>query len=125
MRKGQREQFELELEIRDEELLSRLERALPRAAMSGETLFVNSSNVPGGHLLRWSSSDAEGIFQLALTCVELRDRLGLPRAPSLADEFLKSCTEAGDVANDHRRGPRRLAAALLEIAREHRRGAAT
>jgi hypothetical protein len=86
---------------------------LPSAAVNGSLLFTNSRynsfKLPA-HLL---DPEAEAFFDLAQTCVELREHLHLPTAESIGQLFIDACEEASGT-NEHRRGPRRLAAALLE-----------
>ena len=85
---------------------------LPGVVESGEQLFFNSQfnphDLPPHHL----SKQAEAFLQTSLACVEMREALELPVEGSVADLFLASCKEAAS-SNEHRRGPRKLAAALL------------
>ena len=100
--------------LRDAEamLLEHLLEALPRVADSGELLFTNSRfnahGVPSAHLSR----EAEALLDMSLACIELRESLELPITGSVGKLFLESCEEAAS-SDEHRRGPRRLAAALL------------
>ena len=86
---------------------------LPEVITSGEQIFTNSrfnpSNLPT-HLL---SKQGEALYQSASACVEVRETLGLPVLESIGQLFIESCAESAS-ANEHRRGPRKLSAALME-----------
>jgi hypothetical protein len=86
---------------------------LPSVVANGAPLFTNSRfntlELPR-HLL---DPEAEALLELAVACVELREHLTLPREGSVGHLFLGACEESSS-ADEHRRGPRRLATALLE-----------
>lgn len=85
---------------------------LPEVMESGVSMFTNSHfnihRLPT-HLL---SPQAEALIGSALACVEMRGALGLPVAGSVGRLFIDACEENAS-SNEHRLGPRRLAAALL------------
>lgn len=86
---------------------------LPHVELTGEALFSNSRFNPHGLPAHALSKKAEALLEAASNCVELRDALELPTAGSIGEQFLEACAENAS-ANEHRRGPRRLASALLQ-----------
>jgi hypothetical protein len=108
-------QAEGEQILRDAETTLRecLLEILPEVAESGAPMFTNSHfnahRLPKHRL----SKQAEALLGSALACVEMREALGLPIARSVGRLFIEACEES-ESSNEHRRGPRKLAAALLE-----------
>ena len=90
---------------------------LPGAAVSGSPIFTNSRfnphQLPAHHLLEV----AEAFLDMASACIEMRERLMLPADQSVGQLYIAACEE-GASANEHRRGPRRLAADLLKQLQE-------
>jgi hypothetical protein len=86
---------------------------LPRTVEVGDLLFANSqfnpSRLPAHHL----SARAEALLDAATACVELREALALPVTGSVGHLYLSACAECASL-DEQRRGPRKLAAALLE-----------
>ena len=101
------------LQDAEDTLRKMLCEALPEVITSGEALFTNSRfnphNLPS-HLL---SKLGEALLGTSTACVEMRAALGLPTRESVGQLFLDACAEAAS-SDEQRRGPRRLAAALLE-----------
>ena len=89
-----------------------LVEALPAVVESGAPFFTsshfNSRGLPA-HLI---STEAETVADSALGCIEMREALGLPTEESVGHLFIRACAEA-DGLDPHRRGPRKLAEALL------------
>jgi hypothetical protein len=106
--------FTQELESLERDFRDRLLRLLPEAATTGSSVFTNKGFNPHHlppHLLR---RDADELLENAQACLRMREQLGLPTPGSLGDLFIEACRESADIDNPHRRGPRRLAQALLE-----------
>lgn len=86
---------------------------LPQVVESAAPLFTNSTynpyNFPGHKL--WPP--AQTVYEDALACVEARSALSLSLVGSVGQLFIATCEEAAS-SDEHRRGPRKLAAALLE-----------
>ncbi len=93
-------------------LLEHLLRVLPAVVNTGEPLFTNSRFNPHGLLEGHLSKEAEALIDLSLACVEMRESLDLPVSGSVGKLFVEACEEAAS-SDEHRRGPRRLAAALF------------
>ena len=113
MKTSRVEKLELELEAEESQLRERLLRVLPEAAVSGSNVFTNSEFNPSNwppHLFR---SDAESLLQSARACMGLRNAIGLDPAGSVGHLFLSACEENGS-RSEQRRGPRKLAASLLQ-----------
>ena len=107
-----REQLEARLAEAESQLRAVLQKLLPRAAQSGESVFFNSENLPKGYPPRIVPVEAEQSFRLASECRELSEQLGQPLIGSVAQLYLSACREAAS-DNEHRRGPRQLATWLL------------
>ncbi len=85
---------------------------LPSVVKSGGHLFTNSHYNPHKLPPYHFSKKAEALIDFSLAIVEMREALGLPVAGSVGQLFIDSCEENAS-SNEHRRGPRKLAAALL------------
>ena len=107
-------QIEGEKMLRDAEsnLRKELLDVLPEIMESGTSFFFNSHfnpfQLPAHHLSKLS----EAMIESSLACVEMREALGLPVEGSPGRLFIEACEESAS-SDDHRRGPRKLAAALL------------
>jgi hypothetical protein len=86
---------------------------LPEVAVSGASLFTNHAHNPHGLPIAKLWPQAEALYSDALACLETRAAIGLPTGNSTGQLFLAACEEAAS-SNEHRRGPRKLAASLLE-----------
>ena len=113
MKRDRRAEGENILREAESTLRESLIEILPEVAESGEQLFMNSQfnphNLPSQHL----SKQGEALLQTALACIEMREALELPVEGSVGELFIASCKEAAS-SDQQRRGPRKLAAALLE-----------
>ncbi len=114
MRNKQYEKLNRQLTLTEENLRTQLLRVLPGAAKSGANYFINSTFNPYSLLSAHMQPDAEEFLQLAEECLSLRDQLHLPKEGSVGDLYLMACTEAADLNNEHRRGPRKLAQWVAE-----------
>ena len=85
---------------------------LPTVVKSGEPLFTNSHYNPHKLLRHYFSNKAVALIDSSLACVEMREALGLAVAGSVGQLFIEACKESAS-SNEHRRGPRKLAAVLL------------
>jgi hypothetical protein len=113
MKRNRRAEGEAILRRAENTLRESLAEILPEVVASGEPLFFNSQFNPHSLPAHLLSKDGEALLQASSACVEMREALGLPGEGSVAELFLASCTEAAS-SNPHRRGPKQLAAALLE-----------
>lgn len=86
--------FELEIDAAEKALREQLLRLLPGAAKSGANIFTTD------------------LLRVARECVYLRERQGVPVIGSVGYLFL-AASEENASKDEHRRGPRRLAEALL------------
>lgn len=86
---------------------------LPGVMKTGSPLFTNSKHNSHDLPERAISEEAEAFLEMALVCVELREHLGLAVDESVGRLFLAACEE-GSSSDEHRRGPRKLAEALVE-----------
>ena len=104
--------------LREEEAALResLLDMLPRAIESGAALFANSEFNPSGLPAHGLSAKAEALLEAATACVELRSALALPVTGSVGHLYRSACEEYSS-SDEQRRGPRKLAAALLESLR--------
>jgi hypothetical protein len=113
MKRNRRPKGEEILRGAENTLRESLMEILPEVVESGEQLFFNSQfnphNLPPYHL----SKRGEALLETSLACIEMRETLELPVEGSVGELFIASCKEAAS-SNEHRRGPRKLAAALLE-----------
>jgi hypothetical protein len=112
MKRDRRAEGEDMLRSGEAELRAQLLEALPRVVRTRETLFVNSRFKPPGFPAKHISKESEALLDLALACVEMREALELPESGSVGKLFMEACEENAS-SNEHRRGPRKLAAALL------------
>jgi hypothetical protein len=97
----------------ESQLLTVLERVLPKCAEGGTLIFFNSENLPSEYPEHWLSPESDELLELATRSMELREKLSLPVTHSLGQLFLSACAEYADQNNPHRRGPRKLAMWLL------------
>jgi hypothetical protein len=108
------DKFTRELESMERQFRDRLLGLLPNRAQSGSAVFTNTTfnphNLPP-HLFR---TDADELLEEAQVCLRLREQRDLPVTGSVGYVFIEACQEAANMENPHRRGPRRLAEALLE-----------
>ena len=113
MKQRHRAKGEKILHATENTLRESLLEILSEVVGSGEQLFFNSQfnphNLPPYHL----SKQGEALLQTSLACIEMRETLELPAEGSVGELFVASCKEAAS-SNEHRLGPRKLAAALLE-----------
>jgi hypothetical protein len=108
------DKFTLQLESMERQFRDRLLEILPNAARTGSPVFTNTTFNPHNlqtHLFR---TDADELLDEAQACLRLREQLGLPLPGSVGYWFLEACQASANLKNPHRRGPRRLAQALLE-----------
>jgi hypothetical protein len=113
MKASRIEKLELELVAEERRLRDKLLQILPGAADSGSNPFMNSEFNPSNVWLHQFHQNAEELLQTAQRCVELRNEVGLQSAGSVGALFLAACEENGG-KSEQRRGPRKLAASLLE-----------
>ena len=113
MKASRQHKLEAQLAATEGELLALLKDALPYTAQHGDMLFFNPVFHPDyaqPHLL---GSANERLLLLSRQSVALRERAGLPVLGSVGQLFLSACSEAANMSNGNRRGPRQLAAWLL------------
>ena len=113
MKASRQEKLETQLVAAEGELLELLSAALPYTAQHGDMLFFNSSFHPDYIRPHQISERSEVLFSLASESVTLREQIGLPVIGSAGQLFLSACSEAANMSNGNRRGPRQLAAWLL------------
>ena len=113
MKSSRAEKLTLELETEEMRLREKLLEILPDAAVSGSNPFTNSEFNPSNLRPHQFHQDAETLLAAARNCVQLRESLNLDRTESVGALFLATCQEHGS-KDQQRRGPRRLAAALLQ-----------
>jgi hypothetical protein len=102
----------LEIEAAEKALCEKLLRLLPAVAKSGAILFTNSHFNPADLWASHFHPEADDLLHAASECVRLRERAELAVPGSVGQLFLAACEEGA--SNDpNRRGPRRLAEALL------------
>ena len=87
---------------------------LPIVAKTGQQLFMNSRFNPHSLPTHNLSKQAEALLETSLACVEMREALRLPVAGTVGNLYLVACEESAS-SNEHRREPRKLAAAILEL----------
>jgi len=102
------------LEATEADLHELLAQALPGVVRSGDMLFFNAENLPPEVQPHWLPKESQAALDLATTCISLREELGKPILGTVGQLFLSACNEAANSDNEHRRGPRQLAAWLLE-----------
>jgi hypothetical protein len=103
------EKLNSQLIAAEKTLRIQLVRVLPVAVHSGVDYFTNSEFNPYNLRLEHLVSEAEDFLQLAKEALSIRDQLNLPKEGSVGNLYLKACSEAADLSNEHRRGPRKLA----------------
>jgi hypothetical protein len=107
------EKLNNQLSSSEDALRTLLLGVLPGAVESGVDYFTNSSFNPHNLLSAHMQADAERMLRLAEESMSLRDQLHLSKKGSVGDLYLMACSEAVDLNNVHRRGPRKLAAWVL------------
>lgn len=112
MKTSRMDKLEIELNAEESKLRQHLLRILPGAAESGSNVFSNSEFNPSNLQSHHFRSDAEALLSSARECVRMRQEMGLDITGSVGALFLGSCEEHAS-GNQQRRGPRKLAAALL------------
>jgi hypothetical protein len=112
MKRERRAEGEQILANAESTLRQSLIEMLPTVVESGDALFTNSQFNPHGLPAHSLSKRAEALLETSLACVEMREALSLPVVGSVGWLYLEACKEAAS-SNDHRRGPRKLAAAVL------------
>lgn len=105
--------LERELAATERELFDLLIRVLPDCAENGTLIFFNSTNFPDDYQRNWLPAESDELHELVTRCSGIRSKLGLPVAHTIPQLFLDACAENGNVKNQHRRGPRKLATWLL------------
>jgi len=101
-----------ELEVSERELKQVLLTRLPAVVEGGFPLFEIDALAPAVRSGR-VHEESERLYRTAESCLRSRDRLQLPVAGSVGSLFIAACAEFCS-SGEHRRGPRKLAAALLE-----------
>lgn len=114
MKASRRDKLEVQLADAERTLLDLLADALPYTAQHGDLLFFNSGFHPDHGRPHSPAARNERLLSLAREAVSLRERTGLPVPGSVGQLFLSACSEAADTTDGHRRGPRQLAAWLLD-----------
>lgn len=79
---------------------------------------MNSEYNPHALPLHSLPKESEDLFLSAIACLKIRDELDLPHAESVGQLFLECCSESSST-NPQRRGPRRLATALIAKLAQH------
>jgi len=110
--------IEVQFRSLEDELATELRQVLPTAAEIGARLFTNSRFNPHGLLQGHLDPRAEKYLRLAEECLSLRERIGHSQEDSVSKRYMEACAEAADLSNEHRLGPRRLAARLLNWLRD-------
>lgn len=108
------DKFTRQLESMERQFRDRLLGILPNAAKTGSAVFTNTRFNPHNlrpHLVR---ANADELLEEAQDCLRLREQLNLPVTGSVGHMFIEACQEAANMEDPHRRGPRRLAEALLQ-----------
>lgn len=116
MKTSRTEKLELELAVEESQLRQHLLRILPDAAESGSSVFTNSEFNPSALPAYLFRPDAETLLNSARECIRLRTLIGVDAAGSVGALFLGACEEHAN-GNQHLRGPRKLAASLLNSLR--------
>ena len=98
------------LSATEDSLRRKLLKLLADSAKTGADYFTNSEFNPHYLQLAHLISETEVLLQLAKESLSLRDQLSLPQNGSVGELYLSACAEAADLQNEHRRGPRKLAA---------------
>jgi hypothetical protein len=113
MKRDRRSKGEAMLVESENTLRQSLLEVLPNVVRHGTPLFTNSKFNPHRLPLHLLDEEAEVFLESASASVDLRAHLELPVIGSVGQLFLDACEESAS-ANEHRRGPRKLAEALLE-----------
>lgn len=113
MKRDRRKQGELLLKETEASLREALLFILPQVAISGEQIFLNSEFNPTRLPKHQLSEKAEALLEASRLCIQVRESLNLPLSDSVGHLYLSACTESAS-ADEHRRGPRRLSADMLE-----------
>ena len=109
---------EAQLASAESEFRAQLLRLLPSGVQRGVNFFINSEfNQYPPRIVR-PNPDAEALLTAARRCLSLRASLALPIEGSLAHAYLSACAESTS-SSEHRRGPRRLAEAVLAQAQHN------
>jgi len=108
------EKLNRQLVSTEDELRTQLLSVLPNAVESGADYFTNSAFNPHYLLSAHLQPDAEKFLRLAEECLSLRDQLHLVKEGSVGDLYLMACSESADLNNEHRRGPCKLAAWMMQ-----------
>jgi len=87
-----------------------------RAGETGEDLFTNSDFNPHNILSAHFHQEAEKLLSLSNECISLQEQASIDASDSIAQLYLTACFELADLTNEHRRGPRKLAAWLYQEA---------
>ena len=96
------------------ELHSRLESILSAVVEGARTtIFTNSEFNPHGLLAAHYNSESDDLLAMARQADQLRESLALPVEAGPGHLYIEACRELSDLGDDHRLGPRRLAARLL------------
>lgn len=114
MKASRLEKLEVQLAEAEGTLLRMLTDTLPHTVLHGDALFFNSQFCPSYFSPHELDERGETLLSLSSESVSLRERIGLPLSGSIGNLFLSACEESTDVANHDRRGPRQLAAWLLD-----------
>ena len=91
----------------EDKLRALLIPASKSAAESGATIFINEDFNP--YNLNQFDVIAENALSLARESLNLHECIGLDPSESAASLYIAACQELADTANEHRRGPRKLA----------------
>jgi len=113
MKESRYDKLGVQLAATEVDLLDLLRRQLPHAVQFGGHLFVNSEFLPDYVPLHRVPPASEMILSLARDSLSLREQLQLPVEGTAAQMYLSACAEHMNIENEHRRGPRQLAAWLL------------
>ena len=113
MKFARQKKLEVQLEVVERELLTLLRDSLAHTAMHGDLLFFNSQHLPDNVPPHWASPSGEVLMALASQAVAIREQSGMPLHGTPGQLYIAACGEAADISNDHRRGPRQLAAWIL------------
>ena len=113
MKVSRQAKLESQLQAAETELIEALASHLRYTAQHGDPLFENSEYRPDYVQAHRINEESEHLFQLAKESVRLRETIGLPASGSVGQLFISACGELADMGNGNRRGPRQLAAWLM------------
>ena len=108
------DKFTRQPESMERQFRDRLLGLLPEAAKTGSAVFTNTTFNPHNLPPNLFRTDADELLEEAQACLRLREQLNLPVTGSVGYAFIEACQEAATIDDPHRRGPRRLAEALLQ-----------